>query len=135
MANEGTLPIGAIGWVDLTVSEGDSLRDFYSDVVGWKPEPVAVGDYSDYMMLSPETGTAVAGVCHARGTNAAIPPQWLMYIHVSDVDASASRAEELGGAIVDGPRNMGAGRFCVIKDTAGAICALWNPGVEEHPKD
>ena len=129
------MSIGSIGWVDLTVSDGELLRDFYSDVVGWTSRPVSMGDYADYEMLSPETGSSVAGVCQARGMNSALPPQWLMYIHVADVDASASCAAELGGMILHGPRDSGAGRFCVIKDPAGAVCALWNPGTEEHPKD
>jgi len=97
-------------------------------VVGWEPRAHDLGDgvdYVDYDMLSPSTGETVAGVCHARGTNAGVPPVWLVYITVADVDASARRAVELGGEVLDGPRRMGSGRFAVIRDPAGAICALW----------
>lgn len=27
---------GTIGWVDLTVADAESTRDFYRDVVGWE---------------------------------------------------------------------------------------------------
>jgi predicted enzyme related to lactoylglutathione lyase len=69
----------------------------------------------------------VAGVCHARGANANLPAQWLVYVQVEDVEASARRAAELGGAVVDGPRGMGSLRFCVIRDPAGAVLALVGP--------
>jgi hypothetical protein len=29
-----------------------------------------MGDYSDYTMMCPGDGDAVAGICHARGSNA-----------------------------------------------------------------
>ena len=51
-----------------------------------------------------------------------------MYINVADVDASAARCVKLGGSVVDGPRTMGGGRFAVVRDPAGAVCALWNAG-------
>ncbi len=68
-----------------------------------------------------------ACTCHARGVNADLPPQWLVYIVVDDVDRSAATCQELGGAIVAGPRPPAGGRTCVIRDPAGAVCALYEP--------
>ena len=79
-------------------------------------------------MVAPGTGEDVAGVCHARGSNANLPAQWLVYIVVEAVDRSLEECVGLGGEVVAGPRSMGAGRFCVIKDPAGAVCALVQPG-------
>jgi predicted enzyme related to lactoylglutathione lyase len=106
------------------VPNAEQVRDFYQAVVGWKTHLVAMGDYSDFNMTVPSTGEGVAGVCHARGSNADLPPQWLIYIVVEDVDRSAATCVERGGAVVSGPRAMGGGRFCVIRDPAGAVCAL-----------
>ena len=33
---------------------------------------------------------------------------------------------ELGGQVIDGPREMGGQTFCVIRDPAGAVAALIN---------
>jgi predicted enzyme related to lactoylglutathione lyase len=30
-------------WVDLTTEKADNIRDFYSKVIGWQPEPVSIG--------------------------------------------------------------------------------------------
>lgn len=115
---------GRIGWQDLTVDNADQLRDFYTSVAGWQSQPLDMGGYDDYVMLSPDGQAGVAGVCHARGVNANIPPQWLVYINVEDLDASLKSVQQLGGEIIDGPRPLGDGRFVVIKDPAGAVCGL-----------
>jgi predicted enzyme related to lactoylglutathione lyase len=116
---------GTIVWTDLTVDDAESVRDFYAVVIGWESKPEDMGGYSDYHMIPPGSGKSVTGVCHARGENANVPPQWLVYFSVEDVDESAKRAVAAGGKIIDGPRMMGAGRFCVIQDPAGAVCALF----------
>ena len=36
--------------------------------------------------------------------NASLPPQWLIYVNVEDLDASIASVQALGGEIVDGPR-------------------------------
>ena len=119
--------IGAIEWRDLTIDNAEQVKNFYQDVVGWKTEPVSMGDYDDFNMMDAE-GNTVAGVCHARGSNAGLPPQWLMYVRVADVDSSATTCEESGGEVVYGPRDMGKDRFCVIRDPAGAVLALYGSG-------
>ncbi|MEO7142707.1 MAG: VOC family protein [Bryobacteraceae bacterium] len=65
--------VGKIGWMDLTVERAEAVRDFYSQVVGWRAAEVEMGGYADYSMNLPESGETVAGVCHARGHNADLP--------------------------------------------------------------
>ncbi|HXV78009.1 MAG TPA: VOC family protein [Candidatus Polarisedimenticolaceae bacterium] len=118
-------PVGTVVWTDLTVDDAERLRDFYRRVVGWGVAPVEMGGYSDFSMTAPASGDAVAGVCHARGTNEGLPAQWLVYITVENLDRSIAACEELGGTVVNGPKSMGShGRYCVIRDPAGAVAAL-----------
>jgi len=119
--------IGKIGWIDMTVDDADSVRDFYKSVVGWGSDDVSMGDYADYSMTLPQSGEAVTGICHARGTNAGLPGGWLIYITVADVDASAAACLANGGEVLVEPRGLAGGRFCVIKDPAGAAAALYQP--------
>ncbi len=116
---------GTIVWQDLTVPDADTVRAFYEGVVGWTSKPHDMGAYADFEMVSPETGRTVAGICHARGENANLPPHWLLYVAVDDVAGRARRCVELGGAVLDGPRPMGAKTFCVVRDPAGAVLALF----------
>lgn len=119
---------GSILWTDLTVEDAERVRTFYSAVVGWAFSPVPMGGYSDYSMTTPHDGQAVAGICHARGVNAGLPAQWLVYIAVRDLDASMQQCVQHGGTVIAPARTMGAyGRFCVIRDPAGAVAALIEP--------
>jgi predicted enzyme related to lactoylglutathione lyase len=116
---------GTISWQDLTVADAETVRDFYQAVVGWTPTPVGMGAYSDFVMSA--EGSETAGICHARGGNAELPPVWLIYITVANLDHSLEECRRLGGSLVMAPRGYGGGRYCVIKDPAGAICALYQP--------
>ncbi len=127
MTNVTTPPVGTIVWMDLTVPDAEALRDFYAQVVGWESAPVQMGGYSDFTMVPPGVQDPVAGVCHARGENVDLPPQWLMYVVVEDVERSASECTRLGGQIIAGPRPLMGGLFCVMRDPAGAVCALFEP--------
>jgi hypothetical protein len=119
--------IGKIGWIDMTADDASGLRDFYQQVVGWNVEDTSMGDYSDYTMTSPDDGEAIAGVCHARGSNANIPGGWLIYITVADVEASAATCIDFGGKVIVEPRGLAGGRFCIIEDPSGAVSALYQP--------
>ena len=119
--------VGSIVWRDLTVPHAEDIRDFYQKVVGWATTPISMGDYDDFEIKLPHNQETIAGICHARGANAHLPPQWLMYISVADVAASAQRCIERGGKILDGPRPLGNQPFCVIQDPAGAALALVGP--------
>lgn len=120
--------IGTISWADLTVEDAPRVRDFYREVVGWEVEELDMGGYADYCMNAPEGGATAAGICHARGVNAGLPPQWLVYITVADLDRSIERCAALGGVVVAGPRDMGPyGRMCVVRDPAGAVAGLICP--------
>jgi len=130
MAKQEKPEIGSVSWFDLTVPNAEEVRDFYSKVIGWQYQgvPMENGKYEDYNMNAPESGKTVTGVCHASGTNADLPAQWLLYITVKNVDKSSEQCKLHGGKVILGPKNMGNyGRYSVIEDPAGAVCALFEP--------
>ena len=130
MAEQEKPEIGSVGWFDLTVPNTEEVRDFYNKVIGWQHEAVSMadGEYNDYNMKAPASGLTVTGICHSRGVNADLPAQWLLYINVADIDKSIQECRENGGRVIAGPKDMGKfGRYCVIEDPAGAVCALFTP--------
>ena len=113
-------------WYELMTTDQPAAEAFYRKVVGWTSSEVPMGGYSDYCMNQPSTGATVAGICHARGANEGIPPQWLIYITVPDVAAAAAAVRANGGTVIREPRSAGGmGTFCIIRDPAGAIAALY----------
>ena len=104
MSDEHNL-VGKVSWMDLTVNDAEEIRQFYEAVANWTNKPVQMGDYQDYCMESGD-GETVAGICHAKGENANLPAQWLIYINVEDLDTSIERCQSLGGKVVQGPREI-----------------------------
>ena len=60
---------------------------------------------------------------------AGAPPHWTSYISVEDAEATAARADQLGGAAVfrEPFDVLDAGRVAAIRDPTGAIVSLWQP--------
>jgi len=120
--------VGRIAWLDLTVADAPTTRDFYREVVQWSVQEVDMNDgderYADYNMLG-EDGEPVAGVCHARGINAGLPAVWMIYVPVGDLAESLRRVKENGGEVIQAQPSAAAGhRFAVIRDPVGAHLAL-----------
>lgn len=116
---------GRVTWVDLTVEDADKVSGFYNKVVGWDIQGLDMGGYEDYCMNAPDDGETVAGICHARGVNAHIPPQWLMYVSVDDLEASLKEVIANGGKIIGDKRSDGkGGHYCLIQDPAGAYMMI-----------
>ncbi len=121
--------VGSIAWTDLSVPEAGELKEFYQRVVGWKSDPVDMGGYSDFSMIPPSGDAPVAGICHAKGVNAELPPVWLVYIVVENLEKSLAACAEGGGRILAGRKSTGPGSaYAVIQDPAGAVSALYQVG-------
>jgi uncharacterized protein len=121
-------PAGRILWLDLTVPDATATRAFYQQVVGWSVQDVEMTDrderYADYNMLG-ENGNPAAGVCHARGWNADLPPIWMIYLPVGDLDESLRRVREEGGKVIKSAQGKdGKCAYAAIQDPVGACLAL-----------
>jgi uncharacterized protein len=117
---------GTILWHDLSVPDAGIVSDFYKQVIGWEKTGLSMGDYDDYVMQVPDDPDATTtGVCHARGSNSYIPPYWLIYVAVENLDKSLEQCTALGGNVLGTKRKMGEdGWYCLIQDPAGAYLML-----------
>jgi len=130
MSEQQKPEVGSLSWFDLTVPNAEEVRDFYSNVIGWKSEPVPMekGKYNDFNMIAPESDLTVTGVCHAQGVNKNLPAQWMLYFTVVNLDKCIEECNTNGGKVIAESKDMGNyGRYCVIEDPAGAVCALFEP--------
>ena len=134
MEDDDFIDQGSIVWTDLTVPDAKSVAKFYAAVVGWEMDAVDMDGYDDFEMLTP-SGETAAGICHARGINADMPPQWMLYVAVPDLNAAAKRCVEQGGKVVTGPRDLDGAPMCVIRDPAGAVIALYEVADTEEEDD
>jgi uncharacterized protein len=126
---------GRFVWYELMTTDVEAAEAFYASVIGWGTRNAStpdtpyilftVGEVSvgGLMNLSPEARTMGA------------EPRWIGYVGVNDVDATADRIKDLGGAVHIPPTNIpNNSRFSVVVDPQMATLALVqhvNPGQEE----
>src|SRR5438093_3644479 len=118
-------PNGTFCWVDLATPDVDAARAFYRGLFGWETEEVPVPGSSPYVLCRVE-GKDVAGIHVHREEEAAV---WASSISVHDVEATTSRARDLGATVLREPFDvMATGREAVLRDPVGAMVSLWQPG-------
>jgi predicted enzyme related to lactoylglutathione lyase len=117
--DEKLMKHGAFSWFELMTTDADAAKSFYSQLLGWTTKDMPMGDMN-YTVASVE-GEDVGGMMPMPPDAGEMPPSWGIYITVNDVDATVSKAKELGGKILVEPRDIPeVGRFCVIQDPQGA---------------
>ena len=103
--------VGAMCWNELCTPDAAAAQTFYGALLGWEFH----GD-GPYIHIS-NRGRSNGGLIEVD----AVPPCWMPYFHVADIDEGMRRVEALGGAIVMGKTEApGAGWWSVVKDPAGA---------------
>lgn len=116
---------GRIVWMDIAIPDADNVSEFYSKVIGWHRMGLSMGDYEDYCMNDAESGETIAGICHSKGVNAHLPPVWLPYISVPDLDDSIAAVNANGGKVLTGKKSDGkGGHYVLIQDPAGAYMMI-----------
>jgi len=94
---------------------------FFERVFGYKHETMSMAAGPYHVLM--KDGMARAGLMKSPDPN--VPPAWLPYISVVDCDASAARAQALGGQICAPPMEIpDVGRFAVIIDPLGAAIGI-----------
>lgn len=125
-AHVGTALAGAPGtpvWNELVTSETSTVAKFYQAVFGFEPEAVVSADF-DYQTLH-LGGRPVASL---HGVGRALPrdrgPHWMTYFEVADTDEAAARVVDLGGHVLQPPREGSSGRVATVADPEGAVFTI-----------
>ena len=118
---------GTFSWADLTTTDQEGAKAFYSALCGWEANDNPVGDGVYYSMMKLE-GKDVAGISRQpeQQREAGVPPVWNSYIAVDSADESVARAKQLGATVhADAFDVMDVGRMGVIQDPQGAYFLVW----------
>lgn len=115
---------GTLCWADLSTPDAQRAADFYKGLFGWQifADPK---DKSGYLHIK-NGEHFIGGVPPAAYRKPGVPPHWMAYFQVDDVDASAAKAKEFGGNLYMPPMTMeGVGRMSVIADPQGAVFSIF----------
>lgn len=115
---------GRVAWFDLTTTNLTQSKNFYGKLFGWTFEPVPGTDQAVEITVG---GT---GIGTLRGAEGKISPfNGVVYIQVSELEASCKKAKELGGTIPPGfPFNLpdGIGAIALVLDPSGHPIGLYS---------
>lgn len=117
--------VGDWVWIQLLSRDGKKAAEFYQKLAGY--EIVAnteTNRLSDYILTS--DGFARATVRTIPAGNEQVPPNWLPFVRVKNVDESVAKAKELGGKVWLEPKaELFGGKVAIIADpTGGAVGVL-----------
>jgi uncharacterized protein len=116
---------GQFSWNELATTDPAGAVKFYTQLFGWTAQefPMPEFNYTVVRMAGADSGQG--GIMPTPPTAKGMPPAWISYVTVDDVDATAKQAEKLGGKIMAGPQDIPeVGRFAVILDPQGAAIAV-----------
>src|SRR3954447_13657726 len=120
---------GTFSWADVTTTDQDDAKRFYTGLFGWEADDQPVGDGVYYSMMR-LNGHAAAAISPQppQQRDAGVPPMWNNYVTVESADAAADRATELGATVHAPPFDvMDVGRMAVVQDPQGAFFMVWEP--------
>lgn len=117
--------VGEFCWNELATTNVQAAKDFYGKVFGWQFIDHDMGDMK-YTMIK-RNGDEFGGIWSIpKDKENEIPPHWMAYILVENIEKSVEEASKHGAKIVKPIANAGTfGRFAIITDPTGAHIALW----------
>jgi predicted enzyme related to lactoylglutathione lyase len=123
---------GNFFWYDVMTTDTKASAKFYGDVVGWGTQD---GGDMNYTLFTVD-GRGVAGLMPIPddAKKMGVPPCWMGYILVDDVDDMAKRIVDEGGKLHKGPITVpGIIRFAVVADSQGAGFLIATPIPQDAP--
>jgi predicted enzyme related to lactoylglutathione lyase len=120
---------GSFCWPELTTTDQKGGVAFYRALFGWDSvdRPLGPGEVYTMFQLRGREVAAASGM-RPEERQGGVPTHWNSYVSVESADAAATRAQELGGAVVLPPFDVfDAGRMAVFQDPTGAFISVWQP--------
>ena len=115
---------GTLCWGDLSTPDPKLAEAFYAGLFGCQLI-LDEKDSSGYLHIK-NGEQFIGGIPPAQHRQPGVPPHWLAYFLVDDVDAIAAQAKHMGSNLCLPPMTMEkVGRMSVIGDPQGAVFAIF----------
>lgn len=124
---------GKFVWYELMTTDMAAAEKFYTDVVGWNASDAGMAGISYTLFNVGERQVAGLMTMPESALEMKVPPAWLGYVGVDDVDETATRIAAKGGKVHRAPDDIpGIGRFAIVTDPHGAVFAIFK-GIGDPP--
>ena len=128
------MPQGHFVWCELMTTDTTAATTFYQSVIGWQAADSGMTDRA-YTIVSAGP-TMVGGIMELPQSvrDNGGRPGWIGYVAVDNVDTTAGRILQAGGAVHHAADDIpGIGRFAVVADPQGAVFVLFKPAMSGEP--
>ena len=117
--------VGEASWHELMTTDAAAAMKFYTEIFGWQPsEAMDMGPMGKYHMFNRPHGM-IGGMMNKPPEMANVPPNWMIYFRVPDINAAVERVKANGGKILNGPMEVPGGDWIVnAMDPQGAAFSL-----------
>lgn len=117
---------GEFCWNELVTPDPKKAKEFYSALLDWKFEDMPTEGMTYTIIKKGDKG--VGGLMQTpQGQEKFIPPHWMSYVYVDNLEEILKKAQNLGAKIILPIKVAGEfGRLAIIQDPTGAHIALWN---------
>jgi predicted enzyme related to lactoylglutathione lyase len=124
MALHDTTKPGEFCWGELATSDHEAAFRFYSELFGWKKlSDFDMGPGGKYLIYG--VGDVRLGGMFTKPKEMAMPPAWIYYAQVADLDAAVARAKAKGAKLLNGPMEVpGGAHIAQLTDPQGVFFAL-----------
>lgn len=122
---------GTFCWNELMTRDAKAAINFYTTLFGWSTHEMDMGPNGTYTILMPKgSENGLGGVMEMSGECfEGVPPHWMSYVAVDDIEASTKQAEQLGGKVIMPVTPIpNVGKFSIIEDPTGAKLAMYKGG-------
>lgn len=117
--------VGEFVWNELATTNVQDAKTFYGKVFGWEFSDKKIDDMTYTIIKKDNKEFGGIWAIPAEQQNQ-IPPHWLAYILVENVQQSLEKASQNGATIIKPVEKAGdMGLFAIIRDPSGAHIALW----------
>jgi uncharacterized protein len=117
--------VGEASWHELMTTDAPAAMKFYTEIFGWQPsETLDMGPMGKYHMFNRPHGM-IGGMMNKPPEMAQVPPHWMIYFRVPDINAAVERIKANGGKVLNGPMEVPGGDQIVnAVDPQGAPFSL-----------
>lgn len=122
---------GCMGWNELQTRDPETAAAFYSALFGWKTERMEQDGATVYVTIKNQADWMNGGMMPLSEQHGDAPSFWMTYFIVDSCDEAVARVKELGGGLLAGPIEPGAGRIAVVSDPQAAVFAVFEGETDE----
>ena len=113
-------PAGATCWFEVNTPRSEDVRDFFTGLFGLTAERMPSMHY--YMVK--DTERPRFGILQMTEEWEGLPPHWMVYFNVADIEATVEQVEAHGGKVMHGPFDTPQGPIAVCADPTGAVFSV-----------